>query len=587
MPKTIISLTFDDGNANQFAAAQVLKANGLVGTFFITTSWIGSAGYLTQANLRTMAADGNEIGGHTVTHPDLTTVSSATATAEICNGKSTLASWGFTVTDFAYPFASENSSVERIAKSCGYASARNLGDIRSPGSCGSCPYAETIPPANLYNTAAPDEVDSTWTLKNLQDFVTNAESHGGGWVQLTFHHIAVGTEPSLTISPTLFQQFVVWLAARTANGTTVVQTVAQALGQTTTPPPPPPANKPPVASFSSSVSGLTATVDGAGSSDPDGTVASYSWDFGDSATGTGPNPAHPYASSGTYNVKLTVTDNQGATGTVTKSVTVTAPTSPQKPAAPTGVTAVAGNASATVSWTAPNNGGSAITSYTVTPYDGTTAVMSVNATGTPPATTATVTGLTNGKPYTFKVTATNAVGTSTASAASAAVTPTAPVTTVLANGGFESGLAPWVTGGVVAPKTATRAHTGSRSALLGITSGREPLGDSSLSQPITVPATGTSTLSFWYQPHTDDRTCSATVACTRDWMEGQIRNSAGGTLATLFKLNNNRGSWTKVTADLTAYRGQTVTLWFNVHLNGPSPSDDTWMYLDDLSITNG
>ena len=50
-----------------------MKAHGLVGTFFITTSWIGSPSYLTQANLRTMAADGNEIGGHTVTHPDLTT----------------------------------------------------------------------------------------------------------------------------------------------------------------------------------------------------------------------------------------------------------------------------------------------------------------------------------------------------------------------------------------------------------------------------------------------------------------------------------------------------------------------------------
>ena len=85
----------------------------------------------------------------------------------------------------------------------------------------------------------PDEVDSTWTLKNLQDLVTNAESHGGGWVQLTFHHIAIGTDPTLTISPPLFEQFVTWLSARTANGTTVVQTVAQALGQTT---PPPPAN---------------------------------------------------------------------------------------------------------------------------------------------------------------------------------------------------------------------------------------------------------------------------------------------------------------------------------------------------------
>ena len=176
----------------------------------------------------------------------------------------------------------------------------------------------------------------------------------------------------MTINPALFEQFVTWLAARTANGTTVVQTVAQALGQTT---PPPPVNQIPVAAFSSTSSNLAATFDGSGSSDPDGSVASYSWNFGDSsAAGSGAKPpAHTYATAGTYQVELTVTDNQGATGTATHPVTVTAAAAPTAPAAPTGVTATAGKASATVSWTAPNNGGSPITAYTVTPYIGATA----------------------------------------------------------------------------------------------------------------------------------------------------------------------------------------------------------------------
>ncbi|QCB97601.1 hypothetical protein E5206_12285 [Arthrobacter sp. PAMC25564] len=229
-PTTIVSLTLDDGNANQFAAAQVLKSHGLAGTFFITTSWIGTAGYLTQTNLQTLASDGNEIGGHTVTHPDLTTLSPSAAAAEVCNGKTTLENWGFPVRNFAYPFASENAAVQTAVKDCGYASARGLGDITSPASCAGCPFAETLPPGNPMVTKAPDEVDSTWTLKNLQDLVTNAESTGG-WLQLTFHHIAVGTDPTLTISPALFESFITWLAARTANGSTSVRTVAQALGQ--------------------------------------------------------------------------------------------------------------------------------------------------------------------------------------------------------------------------------------------------------------------------------------------------------------------------------------------------------------------
>ena len=72
--------------------------------------------------------------------------------------------------------------------------------------------------------------------------------------------------------------------------------------------------------------------------------------------------------------------------------------------------------SAKVSWTAPaSDGGSAITGYTVTPYIGATAQTPVQVAGDRRRRT-TVTGLTNGTAYTFKVTATNAVGTGPASA---------------------------------------------------------------------------------------------------------------------------------------------------------------------------
>ncbi|HEV8560406.1 MAG TPA: N,N-dimethylformamidase beta subunit family domain-containing protein, partial [Actinophytocola sp.] len=95
------------------------------------------------------------------------------------------------------------------------------------------------------------------------------------------------------------------------------------------------------------------------------------------------------------------------------------------PGAPSGVTATPGNASAQVSWTAPSDGGSAITGYTVTPFIGTTAQTPTTVSGNPPDTSVTVSGLTNGTAYTFKVSATNAVGTGPASAESNAVIPAA------------------------------------------------------------------------------------------------------------------------------------------------------------------
>jgi hypothetical protein len=83
-------------------------------------------------------------------------------------------------------------------------------------------------------------------------------------------------------------------------------------------------DQPPTASATASCSGLGCSFDGTASSDPDGTVASYAWDFGDGTTGTGATPTHGYAAGGTYTYTLTVTDNQGvASAPVQGTVTVT------------------------------------------------------------------------------------------------------------------------------------------------------------------------------------------------------------------------------------------------------------------------
>lgn len=80
-------------------------------------------------------------------------------------------------------------------------------------------------------------------------------------------------------------------------------------------------NEPPVADFSVSVSRVTASFTD-NSSDSDGSIASWAWDFGDGGSATTRNPSHAYSENGTYQVTLTATDDDGASHSVAKSVTI-------------------------------------------------------------------------------------------------------------------------------------------------------------------------------------------------------------------------------------------------------------------------
>ncbi len=86
-------------------------------------------------------------------------------------------------------------------------------------------------------------------------------------------------------------------------------------------------NMPPTATFTFAVDGLSASFNASDSWDSDGSIASYDWSFGDGGTGIGMAPTHTYAAAGTYTVTLTVTDNEGATGVLSKSISVSDPAS--------------------------------------------------------------------------------------------------------------------------------------------------------------------------------------------------------------------------------------------------------------------
>jgi PKD repeat protein len=108
------------------------------------------------------------------------------------------------------------------------------------------------------------------------------------------------------------------------DGTTSPASIAvsfdDVIMSTTGAPPPPPPNKAPRALFTIKQTGRTITVDASASTDSDGTIRSYEWDFGDGSKGTGKIATHTYAGEGQWGIKLTITDDDGAFGRASNGV---------------------------------------------------------------------------------------------------------------------------------------------------------------------------------------------------------------------------------------------------------------------------
>ncbi|WP_317229089.1 PKD domain-containing protein [Clavibacter sp. MX14-G9D] len=134
----------------------------------------------------------------------------------------------------------------------------------------------------------------------------------------------------------------------------------------------PPVNQAPTASFTSTVTDLGLAVDGSASADADGSVASYAWTFGDGATASGAKATHAYAAAGTYQVRLTVTDDAGATATTVQSVVATAPVVVDAPPTASFTSTVSGS-TASVDASASTDAEGPISAYAWDFGDGSTA----------------------------------------------------------------------------------------------------------------------------------------------------------------------------------------------------------------------
>jgi peptidoglycan/xylan/chitin deacetylase (PgdA/CDA1 family) len=243
---TVVTFAWGGGNASQMPGLPLFRKYGIRGTYYVPSGLVcfprrgvscAKSQYLTLPDLRKIAADGNEIGGLTVSHIQLSTLPFAEAARQVCDDRVNLTRWGFTVTDFAYPFAVYTVRDESVVRQCGYDSALGAGQVRGAGTCLLCTDAETVPPANPMLIRAPVEVNSAlsyhWTPATFEKIVTRAQQHGGGWIVFLIHDICSSYCQYGVTKPQL-KKVLAWVHQR-VGPRLQVKTVRQVIGRTVRP----------------------------------------------------------------------------------------------------------------------------------------------------------------------------------------------------------------------------------------------------------------------------------------------------------------------------------------------------------------
>lgn len=158
LPRRPVVLSFDDGYAGQASvAAPGLRRRGWRGVLNLQVGRLGARGGLRPGQVRQMLADGWELGAHTLTHPDLTTVGPATLEREVAGSRDAIARrFGVRPRFFCYPFGRHDATVERAVEAAGFAGATTT--RRAVARPGGDPYA--LPRISVGRRTSPSQLRS-------------------------------------------------------------------------------------------------------------------------------------------------------------------------------------------------------------------------------------------------------------------------------------------------------------------------------------------------------------------------------------------------------------------------------------------
>ena len=210
--QALVTLTFDDGYSSTYnQGLPVLKQYGFTSTQFIITDVVGKSGYMTEAEVKALHADGDEIASHTVTHDNMLTETAAQYDNELSASKTTLQNWiGAPVTDMAYPEGLYNAAIQKATANY-YTGARGVEDgLNDKNNLN----AYDIKVQNVFNTT---------TTAQVADWIKQAQATNT-WLVLVYHSVDSNTknpvdEGIYNITPT---QLTAQLSALKSSGATVV-----------------------------------------------------------------------------------------------------------------------------------------------------------------------------------------------------------------------------------------------------------------------------------------------------------------------------------------------------------------------------
>ncbi len=205
-----VSLNFDDGWLSVYNnALPILNAAGYKSTQYIISNQIGAASYVTASQILAMQATGHEIGAHSQTHADLTTLSGTQLQNEIVGSKQDLLNIGVTqVLTYAYPYGSTNSTIISSIQSTGFIGARGV-----EGG-----YNDKTSNKYILNSYS---IESSTTINTIKNWIDTAVANNT-WVILVFHRVDTSGE-QYSVTPQMLQQIVDYLKLKNVSVVTNAQ----------------------------------------------------------------------------------------------------------------------------------------------------------------------------------------------------------------------------------------------------------------------------------------------------------------------------------------------------------------------------